>query len=169
MESGTWNQLSEAYRNMKVPLKIPSGLRNRYGKILYRFPTAVKMTGCCNLFNALVCAKQWTFFSVKRERDIVLNTNDRAYKIYIENYRDVTIKRAIFAFHNVKRSEKQHYDSRSYFYLGEMHGFDNIPAFNLEKTGLPTAADNESNNNNGYDNRDEKMEFAEKNSLFPVI
>jgi hypothetical protein len=42
-DRGTLEDLRIAYRDLTAPLKTPSGLSNMYGKILYRFPAAVRL------------------------------------------------------------------------------------------------------------------------------
>jgi hypothetical protein len=54
-ESGTWEAFSEAYRDFKAPLSTSSGLSNRYGAILYRFPAVMEITGISPLSDTLIC------------------------------------------------------------------------------------------------------------------
>ena len=58
VEGGTWEMLSSAHRDMVSPVATPSGLANRYGAILYKFPPSVEITGLGPLLDALVCRRQ---------------------------------------------------------------------------------------------------------------
>ena len=71
--------------------------------------------------------------------------------VYIQRFRNTTIRRAIRDFRDVKRAEKVYFGKKSYFYLGETHGFDNIftvsddeaPVNNNEKEEMNQNSENE--------------------------
>jgi hypothetical protein len=54
---------------------IPSGLSNRYGKVLYAFLAAVAISGLEILSNAIVCRAKWNNSKILHERDIMLSDN----------------------------------------------------------------------------------------------
>jgi hypothetical protein len=70
-EAGTWSQLRDAHMNLAGPAS-PSGLANRYGVILFRFPAAVEIGTLGAVSDALVCRLPWNSPRVERDRDILL-------------------------------------------------------------------------------------------------
>jgi hypothetical protein len=55
IEAGNWQMLADSHRDLTAPRATPSGLANMYGRIPYRFPAAVELTGLGPLSDALVC------------------------------------------------------------------------------------------------------------------
>jgi hypothetical protein len=56
-DSGTWEELSAAHRDLAAPPCTPSGFsnNNNYGVIPYAFPAAVQLSGLGKVSDALVC------------------------------------------------------------------------------------------------------------------
>ena len=53
-ESSTFKELSQAYRDIMPARNSPSGFANRYGAVLYPFPTAVQVSGLGVISDSLV-------------------------------------------------------------------------------------------------------------------
>ena len=127
VESGTWEELSAAHRDMVSPKSTPSGLANRYGSIPYKFPAAVEISGLSSLSDALVCRRRWDSLSVLRDRDILLTGPRCDADQYIKEWRGRAVAAAEGAFRLVIQREKEAFGERSYFYHLER----------LENLGIP--------------------------------
>ena len=115
------------------------------------------MTGITILGDALICARRWDSSSVEGERDELFSTDPAIYSAYIQRFRDAAIQRAIRDFRDVKRAEKAYFGEKSYFYLGETHDFDSIPAVSDDEA--PVGDDDKGEDDD--DSENEGLEFAE--------
>ena len=88
------------------------------------------------------------------------------YSTYIQRFRNAAIRRAIRDFRDVKRAEKAYFGKKSYFYLNETHGFDNIPTVNDDEAPINDDDEGEAD----QDSENEGLDFAEqKNDRFTNI
>ena len=150
--------MSLAHKDLKAPLSTPSGLSNRYGAILYRFPAAIEMTGITALGDALICARRWDSPSVEGERDELFSSDTATYSAYIQRFRNAAIRRAIRGFRDIKRAEKTYFGEKSYFYLSEIYDFDNIPTVSDDEASVNNNDEKETD----PDNKNEDLDFAEQ-------
>jgi hypothetical protein len=115
-ESGTWDELTKAHRDLTKPLTSPSGYSNMYGAIPYRFPGTVVLTGLGPLSDALVGRRRWDDPAVLRERDIVLGPDRKAANQFILNWRKQAVRLVTQNMQDIIFAEQKAYEWRSYFY-----------------------------------------------------
>ena len=118
-ESGTWDDLSRAHRDLIAGIKTPSGHPNMYGKIPFRFPATATLDGLSPISDALVGRKRWTDPEVVLEVHTLLFTerrNDEHIKKYLSDWRARAAARVKKLFETTIALEKVSFkDSRSYF------------------------------------------------------
>ena len=155
-EAGTWEQLRDAHMSLSAGPASPSGLANRYGVILFRFPAAVEINELGALSNALVCRMPWDSPRVEQERDIVLGSDRAAAWQFIEAWRKKAVGAAIEAIQLVQAREREAFGDRSYFC--------NLETSLLYGTPLLELADEECQ---GPEEEDEQgqLDFAEQPEL----
>jgi hypothetical protein len=84
IKGGTWDDLSQAYRNL-VSLKVTSsGLANHYGAISYYFPAVIEVAGLRLLSDTLVYKRRWDSPVVLYKRNIVLGNDILKFKQYLD-------------------------------------------------------------------------------------
>ncbi|KZF18793.1 hypothetical protein L228DRAFT_215835 [Xylona heveae TC161] len=115
-ESGTWEDLAAAHRNLECAPRTPSGKPVLYAKAPYRFPAATELMNLGALSDALVGRRQWTSPAVMAERDLVLGRDDKAALAYVENWRKNALLSFSQAWSLVVAAEKARFGTQSYFY-----------------------------------------------------
>lgn len=115
-EAGTWHQLRDAYMSLSAGPASPSGLANRYGVILFRFPAAVEVGSLGAVSDALVCRLPWNSPRVERDRDILLGADRPAAHAYIREWRVRAVAAAQETMQLVQRKEMDLFGTKSYFY-----------------------------------------------------
>lgn len=119
LESGTWDDLAKAHRELNSAPRTPSGLSNRYGDIPYEFPAAVPLIGLGPLSDSLVCRfKPGNPLVLHAKRALI--DGDKQFKdTYLAEWRKVATKAVVEAFKVEKQLEKDLFDKKSYFYMVE--------------------------------------------------
>ena len=121
-EAGTWAQLRDAHMSLSAGHASPSGLANRYGAILFRFPASVEIESMGALSDALVCRLPWDSPRVERDRDVILGPDREAAREYISAWRQRATAAAVETMQLVRRREMEAFGDRSYFYhLDRLH------------------------------------------------
>ena len=158
VESGTWEMLSAAHRDLVAPQATPSGLGNRYGPIPYKFPAAVEVVGLGALSDALVCRRRWDSGLVLRDRDIMLSGDWEAATAYVRECRQRAEAAAVEAFEVLVRDEKRLFGEKSYFYHLERKQHLGIPIPTIEPDEEAAVDDEEGGEAEG---REAEVDFAE--------
>lgn len=136
--SGSYEEIARAHKNLETPPCSPSGFANHYGKLPYCFPGSVPLTGLGPLSDALVGRQRWDSPTVSRERDQVLGDQSA---ILIEKWRRTAIVKVLDAFHVVKEEEKHAFGPKSYFALLEKYPDGNFPAISEDADPAPDYED----------------------------
>ena len=137
IEGGTWSDLAEVHRDLVSPKATPSGLANRYGAILYRFPAAVEVIGLGALSDALVCRRRWSSPDVLRERDVLLGPDREAAFAYLAKWRKRAEKLAVELFEVVRDAEMRAFGDKSYFMLLQNQGVHGQVHFDVDSDEDP--------------------------------
>lgn len=75
-EGPSWEEISQAHRDLMPPAKTPSGFGFNFGKVTTRFPGSFPLRIQNPLCEALIAQRKWTDPSVKYAIDEFLSTND---------------------------------------------------------------------------------------------
>ena len=119
IEAGTWNDLSNAHRDLLPGPKSPSGLANRFSAPPYAFPAAVQVTGLGAVSDALVGRVRWTNPAVINDMSIILGRDNVAREQFIAEWEveaRVEIRRCM---EMVEGAERLVFREKSFFYLRE--------------------------------------------------
>jgi hypothetical protein len=121
VEGGTWNDLSQAHRDLVPAAKTPSGHPFMYGRVPFKFPAAVELSGLGALSDALVGRRQWTSPAVIKERNIILGNDREAFDAYVDAWRKNAVQRYKEAFKLVEAREREVFREKSFFMKREGH------------------------------------------------
>jgi hypothetical protein len=97
VESGTWEQLRDAYIGLTASPASPSGLPNRYSVIPFRFTATVEISGLAAISDVLVCRTPWDSLRVKKDRNILLGKDRAAAQRFVSEWRGKAVQAAIEA------------------------------------------------------------------------
>jgi hypothetical protein len=175
LESGTWDDLAKAHRELNSAPRTPSGLSNRYGDIPYEFPAAVPLTGLGPLSDSLVCRFKPGNPLVLHAKKALIDGNKQYKDAYLADWRKTATKAVVEAFKVEKQLEKDLFGKKSYFYMVEKDAAaveaDDMPEgedgyrFNphgvrddAAKALAEHSSDSESSLSNGEAMEDENME-----------
>jgi hypothetical protein len=115
-EAGTWSQLRDAHMGLTVGPASPSGLANRYGAILFRFPAAVEVRGLGAVSDALVCRLPWDSPVVEKERDVWLGDDRATAYSHLLKWRKRAVATAQETMQLVHQREMDAFGDKSYFH-----------------------------------------------------
>jgi hypothetical protein len=122
LESGTWDDLAKAHRELTSASRTPSGLANRYGDIPYAFPAAVPLTGLGALSDSLVCRYKPNNPLVMHVKKKLVDGSKKERDEYLAEWRMAATKAVVEAFGIVKALEKDAFKDKSYFMMIEQNG-----------------------------------------------
>jgi hypothetical protein len=122
LESGTWDDLAKAHRELTSAPRTPSGLANRYGDIPYAFPAAVPLTGLGALSDSLVCRYKPSNPLVMHVKKLLVDGSKTVRDGYLTEWRQTATKAVVEAFEVVKALEKDVFKDKSYFSMIEQNG-----------------------------------------------
>jgi hypothetical protein len=122
LESGTWDDLAKAHRELTSAPRTPSGLANRYGDIPYAFPAAVPLTGLGALSDSLVCRYKPNNPLVMHVKKKLISGSKKDRDDYLSEWRKNATKAVVEAFEVVKALEKDAFKDKSYFKMLEQNG-----------------------------------------------
>lgn len=119
VESGTWDELSQAHRDLVSGPATPSGLANRYGDIPYAFPAAVQLTGLGPISDALVGRIRHDNATVVSLKQRLLTGGSAFRDTYLNSWRHKAVRAVVDAFEECRAAEKTCFGENSYFYRTE--------------------------------------------------
>jgi hypothetical protein len=122
LESGTWDDLAKAHRELTSAPRTPSGLANRYGDIPYAFPAAVPLSGLGALSDSLVCRYKPNNPLVMHVKKMLVDGSKATRDGYLADWRKAATKAVVEAFEVVKALEKDAFKDKSYFKMIEQNG-----------------------------------------------
>jgi hypothetical protein len=126
-ESGTWEELSAAHRDLISANRTPSGFTSsQYGHLPYSFPAALRFQGECLISDCLVGRSRWTEPGVSTELDILFGEDEHTAASFIASWRLRAQENYVQLFHEVVRAEKQAFGKDSFFRRKEL-GLSVVP------------------------------------------
>ena len=131
LESGTWDDLAKAHRELTSAPRTPSGLANRYGDIPYAFPAAVPLAGLGPLSDSLVARYRPNNPAVKHEKKKLIEGDDDFRTQFIDQWRKKATRAAVEGFQLVRELEKNHFGDKSFFKRKERNDMQVLPADEL--------------------------------------
>jgi len=128
-DTGSWEELAAAHRDMVAPPSTPSGHTNRYGLMVAPFLANCPLDGLGPLSDCLVGRARWSAPRAQMELyklifDPTLKTDLRGAKIkaYLAAWRTKAAARIKVVWEEVKEKEKAYYGANSYFAAKERYG-----------------------------------------------
>lgn len=138
----------------------PSGLANRYGVVLFRFPAAVEITSLGAVSDALVCRLPWDSPRVERDRDILLGADRAAAQLYVQEWRTRAIATAQETMQLVRLKEMAAFGQKSYFFH-----WDRLRLYGIAMPEISDDEGDDDGNDEGVEERAEEsdpgIDFAE--------
>jgi hypothetical protein len=121
-ESGSWEEVSRAHRNMWAMKVGATGKHHMFGVGSGRFAGCVEIRGVSGLGDALVGGRRWDSGVVVRERDAVLGRDMRVAWGFVEGHRWRMRQAWRVCFKEMVELEKREFGEKSYFRLVEERG-----------------------------------------------
>ena len=131
LESGTWDDLAKAHRELTSAPRTPSGLANRYGDIPYAFPAVVPLAGLGPLSDSLVARYRPNNPAVKHEKKKLIEGDDDFRTQFIDQWRKKATRAVVEGFQLVRELEKNHFGDKSFFKRKERNDMQVLPADEL--------------------------------------
>jgi hypothetical protein len=119
-ESGEWEELSVAHRDLLPAPKTPSGYTSaKYGKMAYAFPAAAQLRTMTEMSSCLVGRQKWASPIVASDLDVLFGPDSDKAQSMIRSWRTVACERFCIAFGEMKKMEKRAFGDNSFFYRKE--------------------------------------------------
>ena len=131
LESGSWDDLAKAHRELTSAPRTPSGLANRYGDIPYAFPAAVPLAGLGALSDSLVARYKPTNPAVKLAKKQLIEGDDAFRNQFIKEWRAKATEAVVEGFKLVVSLEKEYFKERSFFTMQEKGNMQELAADTL--------------------------------------
>lgn len=120
-ESGTWEEVSAAYRDLVQAARTPLGFTSsKYGRLPYAFPAAVRFHGAGLISDCLVGRSRWTEPGVSTELDTLFGEDEQSAAIYIALWRAEAQQTYARLFREVVKMEKKAFGKDSFFRRKEL-------------------------------------------------
>ena len=120
-ESGPWEEVSKAHRDMSAMNIGPTGESHRFGLGSGQFAASVEIRGVSAIGDALVGARRWDSGAVLKERDAVLGGSALKAWTLVERHRSRMSEAWKEAFTEMVELEKAAFEEKSYFHRAEHH------------------------------------------------
>ncbi|KAJ5139428.1 hypothetical protein N7448_002836 [Penicillium atrosanguineum] len=115
-ESGTWEEVSAAHRDLIQATRTPSGFTSsKYGHLQYAFPAAPRFHGEGLISDCLVGRARWTDPGVSTELDVLFGQHEAAAAAYIASWRRHAQQTYADLFLEMIKAEKQAFGKDSFF------------------------------------------------------
>ena len=114
-ESGSWEEVSRAHRDMWAIRTGPTGQSHKFGVGNGRFAGCVEIRGVSAIGDALVGARGWERGPVLRERDAILGSSESKAWEVVERHRERMKKAWREGFLEMVELEKEEFEEKSYF------------------------------------------------------
>lgn len=120
-ESGTWEEVSAAHRDLIQATRTPSGLTSsKHRRLQYAFPAAPRFHGDNLIPDCLVGRARWTDPGVSTELDVLFGQDEVAAIAYINSWRRAAQMTYARLFLEMMNDEKQAFGNSSFFYRKEL-------------------------------------------------
>lgn len=126
VESGTWEELASAHRDLLPGPNSPSGFANLFGTIPFAFPASRPIRGLCGISDALVGAVRWDCPAVILEQEILLSSDDEARSTFVQQWAAKAASVMMDAYAQLWEVEKGLFRDVSFVAAG---GQDPLPPF----------------------------------------
>lgn len=131
-EAGTWSEISDAHRDMRLSPRKPSGesSQKRAVRDLPSFPGVSHLTGLGDLSDALLGRIKWSEWSVITELNVLFGEDRAAAHRWVAKWRLRASRQFMEGFTRIVAAERSAYGSRSFFRL--LKEGEPIPKVHLE-------------------------------------
>src|SRR5579859_7005696 len=121
-ESGSWEEVSQAHRDILAMKVGATGQSHGFGVGNGRFKASIEIRGVSGIGDALVGARKCESGVVLRERDAILGGDIREASGVVERHRSGMNKAWMDGFTDMVELEKTEFGEKSYFKLVEERG-----------------------------------------------
>ncbi|KAJ5107262.1 hypothetical protein N7456_003937 [Penicillium angulare] len=119
-ESGSWEEISAAHRDMMGAPKTPSGLSSAlHSPVDIPFPASIRLPPQSQIANCIIGCDRWTYPLVHEELDVLFGINEKAATALVDKLRVAAREQYCEAFWDMRRMKMKLYGSSSYFYRVE--------------------------------------------------
>ncbi|KAJ5795081.1 hypothetical protein N7457_001680 [Penicillium paradoxum] len=117
-EAGTWSDVADAHRDMRLAARKPSGESSQKRSVSpYTFPGVTHLTGLGALSDAMLGRIRYSEWSVVAELDQLFGEDKVAAHAWILQWRRRAVRQFVEAFQRIISAEKLAYGERSFFHL----------------------------------------------------
>ncbi|KAJ5761803.1 uncharacterized protein N7511_005185 [Penicillium nucicola] len=135
-ESNTWEELAAAHRDLIPASRTPSGFTSqKYGRIPYPFPAAVRFCPGNLISRCLVGGSRWTEAGVADELDTLFGENEDAAIEYVKSWRSKAQHEYVRLYQTMVDSEKRAFGKDSFFRRKEL-GLSVDPPLPLDREDI---------------------------------
>ena len=113
--SESLEELTICHNLQRAPAKSPSGLHNKYARVMEKFPASTQLPFSSPISNALLCRTSWKDPRVQAEANILLGTNRQAAKAKILEQRIDALRSFKQSWRYLPATEKLSFPSNSFF------------------------------------------------------